>query len=136
MEETKTINANELFDKYDEIINITMINLYTLSKEKREIVLSDINRKDRNHLFILRVALIAKDVYNFPLKIQTSFWNWLCLNWRMRKISHRVPRVKEYDNPINVNRLIGFMQNPIKKYMGVDFEFANIYNQFYKGDLN
>ena len=136
MEDIKTVNARELFDKYDEIINITMINMYTLSKDKGEIVLSGINRKDRNHLYILRVALLAKDVYNFPLKIQTGFWNWLCLNWRMRRLSRRVPRVKEYENPIEVQRLIGFMQNPISEYMGKEFKFADIYNQFYKGDLD
>ena len=32
MEDIKMISAEELFDKYDEIINITMVNLYTLTK--------------------------------------------------------------------------------------------------------
>ena len=38
MEDIKMISAEELFDKYDEIINITMVNLYTLTKEKGEII--------------------------------------------------------------------------------------------------
>ena len=32
MENIKTIHAEELFNRYDEIINITMVNLYTLCK--------------------------------------------------------------------------------------------------------
>ena len=87
METVTFSNQDELnykFDRYDEIINITMVNLYSLSKARNEIVLTNIDRKNKNHLYLLRIALIAKDAFNFPLKIKTGFWNWLCLNWRMR----------------------------------------------------
>ena len=136
MEDTKMINVEELYNKYDEIINITMVNLYTLSKDKGEIVLSDIDRNNRDHLFVLRVALMAKDIYNFPLKLRTSFWNWLVLNWRMRKLSRRIPRQKEMISAINVPGLIEFMYAPIQAYMGENFKFEHIYNQFYKGELD
>ena len=53
MEDIKMIRAEELFDKYDEIINITMVNLYTLTKEKGEIIVSDFDRKNRDHLFVI-----------------------------------------------------------------------------------
>lgn len=135
MEEIKTINAKELFNKYDEIINVTMVNLYTLSKGRGEIVLSDLDRNNKDHLFILRVALLAKDVYNFPLKIKTSFWNWFVLNWRMRKLTHRVPRAKNEEINVDVYDLIHFMYGPIREYMGQDFKFENIYNQFYRKEI-
>lgn len=135
MEDIKMINAEELFNKYDEIINITMVNLYTLSKDKGEIILSDIDRNNKDHLFILRVALMAKDIYNFPLKLRTNFWNWLILNWRMRKLSRRVPRQKEVISAVNVPGLLEFMYEPIQSYMGENFKFEHIYNQFYKGEL-
>ena len=63
MEENKKMNTNELLDKYDEIINITMVNLYTLTKEKGTIIISDFDRKNKDHLFVIRIALMAKDVY-------------------------------------------------------------------------
>lgn len=135
MEGIKMVNAQELFNKYDAIINITMVNLYSLSKGKREIILSNIDRKNRDHLFILRVALLAKDIYNFPLKLETGFWNWLVLNWRMRKLSRRVPRVKDSGTLIDVQNLIDFMYVTFKETIGENFEFAHIYNQFYKGEL-
>lgn len=138
--ETKTFNnskeMNELYNKYDKIINITMVNLYTLSKDKNEIVLSNIDRKNKDHLYILRIAIIAKDIYNFPLKLHTSFWNWFCLNWRMRKLSRRVPREKGEENLIDTAQLIDFMREPISEYMGVDFKFGDIYNAFYRKDLD
>lgn len=135
MDEIKTINAQELFDKYDEIINITMVNLYTLCKDTGTIVLSDLNRKNKDHLFILRVALLAKDIYNFPLKMRIGLWDWLVLNWKMRKLTHRVPRETAPGPSVNVPGLLEFMYPPIMNYMGEDFRFGYIYDQFYRGDL-
>lgn len=128
-------NTQELFNQYDEIINITMANIYTLSKDSGNIVISNFDRKNKDHLFILRVALLAKDIYGFPLKLKTGFWNWLILNWKMRKLSRRIPRESKNVSSINTSALIDFMYSPIKGYMGEDFKFEDIYNQFYKGDL-
>ena len=139
METVTFSNQDEInykFDRYDEIINITMVNLYTMSKNKGEIVLTNIDRKNKDHLYLLRIALIAKDAFNFPLKIQTSFWKWLCLNWRMRKLSRRVPRVKNREDVVDVQRLLDFMYNPIAEHMGNDFKFADIYDAFYRKELD
>lgn len=135
MEKNNTIDTQELFNKYDEIINITMVNLYTLCKDTKTIVISGIDRKNKDHLFMLRVALLAKDIYNFPLKMRIGLWDWIVLNWRMRKLSRRVPRELESGPGVNVPELLEFMYPPIKSYMGEDFKFEHIYNQFYKGEL-
>lgn len=135
MKETKMIDAQELLNKYDEIINITMVNLYTLCKDTETIVISDLDRKNRDHLFILRVALLAKDIYNFPLKLRIGLWDWIVLNWKMRKLSRRIPRETEPGPSVNVPGMLEFMYPPIKSYMGENFKFEHIYNQFYKGEL-
>ena len=136
MEEIKTIHAQELFNKYDEIINITMVNLYTLSKEKGEIIISDFDRKNKDHLFVIRVALMAKDIYGFPLKMRCSFWNWIILNWKKRKLSRFIPRDNQTLPVVNIKNLLEFMYPPIKEYMGENFEFAHIYNAFYGKELD
>ena len=136
MEDIKMINTNELFDQYDEIINVIMVNLYSLSKEKGKIILSDLDKRNRDHLLILRVALIAKDVYNFPLFLKVNWWDSLVLNWRMRKLSRKVPRAKGIEEGINVMALLEFMYPPIKQHMGENFEFAHIYNSFYGKELD
>ena len=136
MEDIKVINANELFNQYDEIINVIMVNLYSLSKEKGKIILSDLDKRNRDHLLILRVALIAKDVYNFPLFLNVNWWDSFVLNWRMRKLSRKVPRIKETEGCVNVTTLLEFMYPPIRQYMGENFEFAHIYNSFYRKELD
>lgn len=135
MENVKMISVEELYNRYDEIINITMVNLYTLCKDAQTIVISDFNRKNRDHLFILRVALLAKDVYGFPLKLRAGLWDWIVINWKMRKLSRRVPRYLDPGPAVNVPELIEFMYGPIREYMGENFEFNHIYNAFYKGEL-
>ena len=135
MKDIPTINAQELFNKYDEVINITMVNIYTLTKEHKKIILSGIDRKNYDHLFILRVALLAKDIYGFPLELSINFWDSVVLNWKMRKLSRRVPRAKEEYANVDVNKLIEFMYPPIREYLGKDFKLENIYHQFYKGEL-
>ena len=134
-EEIKMVNSQELLDNYDEIINITMVNIYTLTKEKGTIIISDFNRKNRDHLFVIRVALMAKDVYGFPLKMRCGFWDWIILNWKMRKLSRFIPRDNVSLSVVNIPKLLEFMYPPIKEYMGENFKFEHIYNQFYKGDL-
>ena len=136
MEEVKTFSAEELLNKYDEVINIIMVNLYTLSKNSEKIVLSGIDRKNRDHLLVLRVALMAKDIYNFPLSLRIGFWDSLILNWKMRKLSRRIPRCKEVGGAIHVPELLEFMYIPIRQYLGEHFEFGNIYNAFYGKELD
>lgn len=135
MEEIKMINDQELLDNYDEIINITMVNIYTLTKEKGTIIISDFDRKNKDHLFVIRVALMAKDVYGFPLKMRCGFWDWIILNWKMRKLSRFIPRDNVSLPVVNITKLLEFMYPPIKEYMGENFKFEHIYNQFYEGDL-
>ena len=132
---SNSMDKDVLYNLYDQAINALMINIYTLTKDKREIVLSDINPKDKNHLLILRVALIAKDVYDFPLKIKTNFWNWLTLNWRMRKMSCHIPREKDQEENVNIEALIDFMTPALREVINEDFEFCHVYNAFYKGEL-
>ena len=135
MEEIKTFSAEELLNKYDEVINIIMVNLYTLSKNSEKIVLSGIDRKNKDHLLVLRVALMAKDIYNFPLSLRIGFWDSLVLNWKMRKLSRRIPRNKEVGGAIHVPELLEFMYIPIRQYLGEHFEFGNIYSAFYGKEL-
>ena len=124
-----------LYDKYDQAINATMVNLYTLSKEKGKIILENIDRNNKNHLLILGVAMIAKDVYHFQLKLKTNFWNWVMLNWRMRKLSRFVRRERESDANVDVDALVNFMTPILQKDIGKFFCFENIYDAFYKGEL-
>lgn len=132
---SNNFDKEALYDKYDQTINAIMINIYTLTKEKGQIILENIDRNDKSHLLILRVAMIAKDVYNFQLKLETGFWNWVVLNWRMRKLSRFVHRERESDANVDVTTLIEFMTPVLRETIEENFCFGDIYDAFYKGEL-
>jgi hypothetical protein len=106
-----------------------------LTKEKGQIILENIDRNSKDHLLILRVAMIAKDVYNFQLKLKTGFWNWIVLNWRMRKLSRFVHRERKSDANVDAVALINFMTPALREAIDEEFCFGDIYNAFYKGEL-
>ena len=135
------MDNTKLLDAYDTVINLCLVNFYTLSNEKKEIILTNIDRKNKEHLFMLRIALIAKDVLNSSLYFQTGFWNWLMLNWKLRKLSRRVPRVKDREKVIDIQELLDFMRPGIEEFIRETepeavFSFGDIYDEFYKGELD
>ena len=126
----------ELLDKYDMAVGTLMLNLYSLSKNSKSIILSNIDRNNKEHLLVLRTALIAKDIYNRQILLHTNLWNWIVLNWRMRKLTHRVPREKSTDMLIDVNEVLDFMRPTFVELIGEDFNFGHVYDAFYKGELD
>ena len=49
---TNDMEKDVLYDLYDQAINAVLVNTYTLTKNDGQIILSDSNRKDKNHLLI------------------------------------------------------------------------------------
>ena len=135
--------TEELLNKYDGIVQYCIYNIWKNSSKAEKIVLTNIDRKNKKHLLILRLALIAKDIYNRPLYLKTGFWNWLVLNWNMRRLTMRVPRVKKDENVteiIDVEELLNNIRPQVLEYLGEEynknFRFDDIYEAYYKGDLD
>lgn len=143
MEDITMTQNQELLDKYDNIINVALVNIYTLSKEKEKIVLTNFDRKNKDHLLFLRVALLAKDIYNFPLSLDVNIIDSFVLNWKMRKLSRHVPRVSKEEREglvigqvVDVEGLAEFMYPFAKEFVDdKTFKFSHIYDEFYKGEL-
>lgn len=144
--EIKIINANDLFREYDGLVGLTMLNIYTLSKEKEVIRLYHFDRKNREHLYLLRVALMVRDVYQFPIEVESSKWDIFCLNWKLRKGFNKVKRYEPIigeneewlyqKGGICVPEILDFMRPDGKQRIGDGFTFADIYAQYYEGGCN
>ena len=139
--ENKIIRANELFREYDGLIGLTMLNLWTMSKDHGVIRLYNFNRKNTEHLYILRVALMARALYDLPVEVEGSGWDIFRLNWKIRKGFDKIKRYKlkvgENDSKgVNVPMLLDFMRKDGIDRCGDSFSFADIYNCYYEGSLN
>lgn len=126
----------KVYQVYDGLINETIKQIYLASKEKNKIVLVKLNPKDKEHLFILRIALMARDIFNIPVHVEMNFFKWLMLNWRMRKGFNRVLRIKNFqDNGIVVPTLSDYIRSQGQETLGETFKLGDIYDTYYEGSL-
>ena len=66
------MNNKELL--YDEIIKVSITNLYTLSKENKKVNLTNFNKKDKSHLCLLVISGYMK-MFGCTLSVRTNFLN-------------------------------------------------------------
>lgn len=126
------------YREYDGLIGLTMLNIYQMSKDDKVIRLVGFDRKNKEHLFVLRVALLARDIYQMPLEIEGSWWNIFCLNWRLRRGFQKVNRYKHpfgiyHFGLVCVPELLALMNPDGKERLGENFSFADIYEAYYEG---
>ena len=105
----KNMTLDGLTHEYDKLISVTLINIHTLSKEKMKICLLGFNRKNLEHLYLLRIALYARDVYGFPIEIDASKWEVFCLNRKLRKNFSKVARARCLNEGTNTTEILNFM---------------------------
>lgn len=144
--ETQIKNINNTFREYDSLVGLTLLNIWSLSKEKGIIRLYHFDRKNKEHLYLLRIALTARDLYNFPIEIEGTFWDIFYINRKIKKGFKKVKRYKPvqglgkeslYANGgICVPEILDFMRPDGIQRLGKNFTFEKIYNQYYEGSCN
>lgn len=129
-------SEEEIYREYDEIISLVLAEIYQRSEEESVIRLYRFNRNSLEHMCILRIALIARDLFHFPIEIDAPWWDVFCLNWQLRK---NFDKVKRYKLKMNVNDGKGTnVLMLIDKYKAIiettgrDFSFADIYKAYYE----
>ena len=127
--------TEEEYRHYDELIATTLENIYEMSKDG-VIRLYCFNAKDKEHMCILRIALIARDLFQFPIEIDASWWDVVCLNWKLRKNFDKVKRFKvklgkDALKGINVPMLIDKFHVIGRQYFG-GADFKDVYEAYYE----
>lgn len=116
---------------YDRIITTAMINMYSLSKEKKEIILKNVDPNNISHLFMIEVAKIVNLYWGFKIKIQTSFFNFRKLKKQCRlskKNTKRISLKKENYTAIKIEK---FLKDIQKAYETKPSIFRDIYDAYY-----
>jgi len=122
----------EMMDKLDAVAQMTLTNIYTLTKDSQFITVKNFNLKNKEDLFFLRVATIAKDIFDKPIFAECGFFTWLWLNWKFRKVCKF--RRCLYANPksIDVHEVLDFMRPALSSFMGDEMTFDVIYELLYE----
>lgn len=137
MRGTETPALNPLIREYDGLIGLTCLNLYTIAKNTKTIRLYSFDRHNHEHLYLLRIALLARDLYDFNLEIESSWWDVLRLNWKIRKGFNKIGRIKsQFEGGIQTTEMLNFMRPDGIERCGRNFSFADIYHEYYEGSLD
>ena len=124
-----------LYDKYDALVNITITNIYTLSKEEKNIVLVNFDKDNIDHIYFLTAAMTLSNMVNKPVKIKCDFFEWLKIKHKLKnKIQNfkEVKRITKVKDGIEPNSVLSFMAPAVKNYeLNPDTVWGEIYNTYY-----
>lgn len=122
----------EIYDKMDEISQIALVNLYTLSKNEKTINLRNFELKNKEHLFLIEIAAILETVCGKELSADCGFWQRL----KLKKHLKRKVKKESLENGINVPEVLDFMRPHLKVlFPEGDIDFGTVYDVFY-GEAN
>ena len=128
------MEENQKFREYDGLVGLTLLNLSNAAAVPQTIRFFGFDRKNKEHLFILRVAYFVRDLYHFEIEIDNSWWDIFCLNWKHHKGFNKVKKMKDnINNGISVPGLLDLMRPDGIQRIGEDFSFADIYEEYYEG---
>lgn len=130
------LSENELYRIYDEAVSITLSNLHGLSIPSGKIQLLNFDRKNAEHVYLLRIALIARDVFDLEVEIDASWLDVLYLNWKIRKGFRRIKRMSfSGDHAIPTQIVLNHMRDSFESRLGGNFSFGDIYHTYYEGSI-
>ena len=128
-------SEEEIYRNYDGMVATALEAIRDLS-EDGVIRLYRFDDKNKEHMCILRIALIARDIFQFPVEVDASWWVVARLNWQLRKHFDKVKRFKlkvgKNDNKgVNVPMMIDGFRAIANEHFGC-VNFKEIYEAYYE----
>lgn len=120
------METKDKLDKYDELINAAMINLWMISnKAKEELYFKNINRHDKAHLALINIINNTHVIWGINVKINARLFEFLWIKHKL-KAKEWLQRTKEND---------GIDAYDFIKYLETGFDakgyFADLYDEYY-----
>jgi len=125
------INAQEeRIKKLDMIMNIAVVNLYTLGKEKKKVCFYNFNRKDKRHLACLHIADLERQLFGFEFKIKVGLWDYVLTRWKIKcKWLKRNSKPTEEYAMVDIGDFVAHIENANHMFGS----FSEIYSNYFRG---
>ena len=111
---------------YDELINKTSINIFTLSKDKNGIYLSNFNPTNKNHRYFLQVARTVSMITNKQIYLDMKLFPYL--KFKIFTKSKDILKGK-IENGINIDEVLSFMSDSLQIDNSI---FGEIYEKYWE----
>lgn len=119
------------YKEMDTVVQSTIVNLYTLSKDIKEIRICNFDSKNKDHLYLLSVANIASTLFNFPVKIKMNRIKLQFLKWRYPNLYKNIQKCDEAFS-FSVQTLLEDMQRMFIPHLGKEWNYSDIYEAYYE----
>ena len=127
---------DEIYHEYDQLISLTMLEIIKASKDEGVIRLLNFNPLNKGHIYLLRIALFARDIYGMPIELDCDSWDVFRINWKIRKGFSKVKRARRFAcKGVRSYALTEQIRNIGKERIGEHFLLEDIYNVYYKGSI-
>ena len=98
--------------------------------------LLNFNPVNKGHIYLLRIALFARDIYDMPIELDCDSWDVFRINWKMRKGFSKVKKAHRFAcKGVRSYALTEQIRNIGKEQIGEHFLLEDIYNVYYKGSI-
>ena len=74
---------DELYHKYDIVVGEILSEIMKTVDENKSIRLLQFDSKDKEHLLILRIALMARDIFYVSVETDLNWRERFILNWKI-----------------------------------------------------
>lgn len=123
-----------IYNHYDKLVALAIFQIEASANKSNLICLNNFDRKNKEHWFMLRMALIARDLYQYSVVINASWWNVFLVNWKMRKSFFKVGRAKTpLLEGVWTEDVLNELHAAGAESLGEDFSLADIYEAYYEG---
>lgn len=116
--------------RYNEMCNACLVNVYTISKEQKTIILLNFDPKNIDHLFLYEIAQTAASLFHFDLKIDTSLFSYLKFTVGKKRNCKRILHRKSLiSHGVRADMMLEYVAGAFGESNNV---WGKIYNEFYK----
>ena len=115
---------------YDKLMNVAVINFFTLGKNDTPLFLTNLDMKDKRHLACIHIAKMVKDIYSYNFYFSGKRINYWKLNWKCKVkewLKYQPKSVIMY-KVVDVEDFISH----IEKANNLPNGFAEIYDEYFK----
>lgn len=131
---TMTGPTTEDYHNYDVAVGEILGKLIEVSKSDNIVRLYGFNRKNKSHLFVLRIALMARNLAGCEVEVDCRLRDLWHIN---RKIKRNFGKVRKYKISSNWPYEKGiYVNNIIKHSQYSAFSLADVYEVYYEGSCN
>lgn len=128
---------DEVYHIYDTAVSVTLSKLYNLSKETGIIRIHWFQRKYKSHLFLLRIALMARDLFDVSIELEgISRWDFFLINRKIKKNFGKIYRGKVRAGGIAAPQFLEDLYSGIAEEFGAKVDFGAVYDTYYEGSLD